>query len=303
MCATGWAQGAPGVRDPLGARAADARPGEPDDATQSRRAFTERIRSQVDEEIGKQAVESARCDEAVHEAIRALGAPSFAERELASAALRSSPLTSAQILAGLRHAEWMPTWDAETRARALAVILDRILLAPRGALGVSMDPATIGNRPGVTIQEVIEGLPAEGVLREGDRLFEIDGAAVTSNEECIDAIQSHRPGEAIRVKVGRPKRGANGRALVDPAGLPLEEILEFTMELGRDDQLDAANRARPRRSLQNFGAERRRAVRELLRDWMVDGECVTPRDPLVRSPIGKQGLSESERPTTRERQE
>lgn len=242
----------------------------------ARARFSERVREQVAGLVGEKAIGAAQCSDALRELILRLGDDKVSVRESASRELMASGHGAAEILACLREARF----DLEVRVRALSVVVDRVVLAPRGALGVSMQPATIGNRPGVTIQELISGLPAERVLRVGDRLFQIDGLVVTSNEECIAAIQSHDPGDLLRVKVARPRRGADGKALLDANGLPVEEELEFSVELGSDDALDQANRARgSRRSPQNFGDERRRAVLELIAAWLPEARQLPLRSP------------------------
>ncbi len=246
----------------------------------ARARFSDRVREQVAALVGEEAVKAAQCDPALEEAIRRLGDPSVSVRESATRGLRHSDHSAAEILVCLRD----HPYDLEVRIRALTVVVDRVVQAPRGALGVSMQPATIGNRPGVTIQELIAGLPAERVLRVGDRLFQIDGIVVTSNEECIAAIQSHDPGELLRIKVARPRRGADGKALLDANGLPLEDELEFAIELGSDDVLDQANRERgSRRATQNFGDERRKAVLELIEGWLPQARQLPLRSPREAS--------------------
>ncbi|MDA0802344.1 MAG: PDZ domain-containing protein [Planctomycetota bacterium] len=257
----------------------------------AREDFQQRVRDQVAAEVGPAAVEAAGCGEAIERLLERMGSASFDEREAATVELLQGNRPTAEILACLDARRW----DDEVLFRALAVVVDRIVLAPRGALGVSMQPATIGNRPGVTIHELIAGLPAEKVLRVGDRLYRIDGVAVLSNEECIAAIQSHAPGEVLRVNIARPRRGADGKALLDPAGLPVEDEFEFTVKLGSDEVLDKANRTRGMRGpSQNFADERRRAVLEAIKAWFPEGRELAQRKtapPTERVPLGREGLS------------
>jgi S1-C subfamily serine protease len=71
----------------------------------------------------------------------------------------------------------------------------------RAYLGVRNGDAPQG---GAVLGAVVEGGPADrGGLREGDRIVEIDGQAVRGSDDVSTTVNSHRPGDEIRVVVVR----------------------------------------------------------------------------------------------------
>jgi PDZ domain-containing protein len=56
---------------------------------------------------------------------------------------------------------------------------------------------------GVQVTQVVDGTPADGKLRAGDRILEIDGRAVASTDEVREAITSHEPGERVAFRFER----------------------------------------------------------------------------------------------------
>ncbi len=56
------------------------------------------------------------------------------------------------------------------------------------------------------VVEVVEGGPADGVLRVEDVIVRIDGARVSSPDEVGAAIREHRPGESVELIVEREGR-------------------------------------------------------------------------------------------------
>jgi Lon-like protease len=58
---------------------------------------------------------------------------------------------------------------------------------------------------GVEVTEVVDGTPADGKLRAGDRILEVDGRAVASTDEVRAAITRHQVGERVAFRVGRDK--------------------------------------------------------------------------------------------------
>jgi PDZ domain-containing protein len=56
---------------------------------------------------------------------------------------------------------------------------------------------------GAEVQSVIQGMPAEGVLRVGDIIVGVDGEPITTTNVLIDRIRRHEPGEVVRVTVLR----------------------------------------------------------------------------------------------------
>ncbi|HWD47534.1 MAG TPA: PDZ domain-containing protein [Actinomycetota bacterium] len=58
---------------------------------------------------------------------------------------------------------------------------------------------------GVEVTQVVSGAPADGKLRPGDRIAQVDGRAVDSTEEVRKAITRHEVGERVRFRVDRDK--------------------------------------------------------------------------------------------------
>jgi Lon-like protease len=58
---------------------------------------------------------------------------------------------------------------------------------------------------GVEVTQVVSGAPADGKLRPGDRIREVDGRAVDSTEQVRKAITRHEVGERVRFRVDRGK--------------------------------------------------------------------------------------------------
>ncbi|WP_026570469.1 MULTISPECIES: SepM family pheromone-processing serine protease [Sediminibacillus] len=56
---------------------------------------------------------------------------------------------------------------------------------------------------GVYVVAVIEGMPAEGKLKAGDKIVEMDGRRLESSEELIDYVSSKKAGDQIEVTVER----------------------------------------------------------------------------------------------------
>jgi PDZ domain-containing protein len=58
---------------------------------------------------------------------------------------------------------------------------------------------------GVEVTQVVAGAPADGKLRPGDKIAEVDGRAVDSTEAVRKAITRHQVGERVRFRVDRGK--------------------------------------------------------------------------------------------------
>ena len=58
---------------------------------------------------------------------------------------------------------------------------------------------------GVEVVQVFDGTPADGKLRAGDRVLEVDGRAVANTDEIRAAITRHHIGERVALRVERGK--------------------------------------------------------------------------------------------------
>lgn len=64
---------------------------------------------------------------------------------------------------------------------------------------------------GAVVRAVGEGKPAEKVLKKNDTIVEIDGQKVSTADDLVKQLQTHKPGDTITLKVEGPP-GADGSA-------------------------------------------------------------------------------------------
>jgi len=92
---------------------------------------------------------------------------------------------------------------AVTLCQALAGQPAKDSPAPRGFLGVAVEPATDKDE-GVVVQEVLVNSPAaKAGLRIGDVVLKIQGQPIKNVEQFLDGVAARKPGEKISVQVRR----------------------------------------------------------------------------------------------------
>jgi Lon-like protease len=85
---------------------------------------------------------------------------------------------------------------------------------------------------GVRVSDVVRGTPADGRLKAGDRILQVDGRAVASIDQVRTAITSHRTGERVAFLVSREDKPTSVAVRVaDDDGRPrvgveLQELFE-----------------------------------------------------------------------------
>lgn len=171
--------------------------------------------------------------DAVRQAVEELESNDWATRERAAAALREGGDIDEQLMAVLQRR----TLAAEARHRVLGILCDRLAEAPRGALGIRMAVLPDG-RPGVEVNDLLPGMPAEKVLRRGDRILSIDGREVSRMDSLISIVQVERPGQRVTLEIDRPTRDAAGREVRDANNFPVAERMVVEMVLASSEQLD-----------------------------------------------------------------
>ncbi len=183
-----------------------------------------------------QQVRAITIDDRVRELVQQLDEPDFTKREDATSALIDLRVENVQFYAMLEHGEL----SAEQRHRLLGALRERIVNAPRGALGIQMDvgPRAAMDRIGVTIIDLIAGMPAERVLRVGDRITHIADEPVFSSDDLIALVQGRRPGDVIDLTVQRPLRNDAGQPIRDDNGDQQYDTLKIEMELGDAERLN-----------------------------------------------------------------
>lgn len=197
----------------------------------------------------------------IRDAARRLDHADWAIRDEAARVLRESENSDEELMALLER----EPLGAEQRHRLLAILCERLASAPRGAIGIRMRPG--GDlMPGVLIEGLLPGMPAESVLRVGDRIVAIDDRPVTNGDGLTTIIQVERPGRVVRLDVLRPKRDEQGRELRDEALQPIVERVIVDLELGSSDELDRFDEGMGvRRMPSRIASIRAEQVREAMR--------------------------------------
>ena len=176
-----------------------------------------------------------------------LGSPDFALRQSASAKLADQAVTAEELFALLVRGRL----SDEQVERVLAAAHSKVMAMPRGALGIRMQPSGDHAHPGIEVTMLLPKLPAEKVLRIGDRIEKIDGKPVTDSNDLVEIIQSKLPGETVRLYVARPLRDDRGKQVLNDNREVVEENLTIDIPLASATELDqvAERQALPSRSI------------------------------------------------------
>ncbi|MCH8342621.1 MAG: PDZ domain-containing protein [Planctomycetes bacterium] len=194
--------------------------------------------------------------------------PCYREREAATQALHDGRDNRRQLYAVLAR----EALSAEQRHRLLAVVRQRLLNTPRGALGIRMRfEQPDANQPGeVVIMDLLPGLPAERVLQLGDRITHVDGNPLTARNDLIHRVQARRPGDEVQLVVNRVRRDGDGRPLWNEVRQPQYETLEIGIVLGSAELL------------KQFGSRKTEveSMREAEADWAMT--FFAPQPALIK---------------------
>jgi hypothetical protein len=201
--------------------------------------------------------------------VRALDAESFADRASARAAIVARRAMPDELMALLIRKDL----SIEARHALVGILRDRIVNAPRGALGVRMEQF-VERQGGVRVIGLVAGMPAEKKLVVGDVLRSVNGTPLVTSLDLTRVVQSLPPGLEVKVGVRRVKRDAAGKALVGADGLELTEELDLALRLGSTDEL--AEKGDQQGGVANaVSIERQAAAEEAARRFL-------PQLPVVR---------------------
>jgi hypothetical protein len=139
----------------------------------------------------------------------------------------------------------------EARHTLVRILRDRILSAPRGALGIRMETIGMGigggaAGDGVRITGLVPGMPAGRVLQVGDIVRSVNDTPLRTNNDLTNAVQAIPPGGEVKLVVRRVKRDAAGKAVpavpaLAPAAVPeaqqARDEIEVSVRLGSTDDL------------------------------------------------------------------
>ena len=225
-------------------------------ADMSRQRATPMIVERVRRMWDPATVERAALPQPLLECIARLDDPKFEVRQRASAELDAGAFPLEEIIAALARGRLSP----EQHARLVAAACVRALALPRGALGIRMQSSMDRVRPGVEISMLLPGMPAERVLRSGDRIERIGDMPVEISDQLVSMIQSRMPGDTVKLTVARARRDDRGRIQVGEDGMAIEDRVDVEVELA-----DAAELERFEARLPSAGAAdwREAVVREI----------------------------------------
>ncbi len=214
--------------------------------------IVERVRRMWD----PSSVERVALPQPLLECIARLDDPKFDVRQRASAELDAGTFALEELIAALVRSRLSP----EQHARLVSAACTRALALPRGALGIRMQSSMDRVRPGVEISMLLPGMPAERVLRSGDRIERIGDIAVEASDQLVAMIQSRSPGDTVMLTVARARRDERGRIQVGDDGASIEDRIDVEVELA-----DAAELERFEARLPSAGAAdwRESVVREI----------------------------------------
>jgi hypothetical protein len=163
-----------------------------------------------------------------------LDSPDFDRREQAMRDMVATESDLMELYAILARHEL----SLEQRYRLLAVVRDRLVFTPRGAVGISMRWIARGlGEPGmIEVTDLLEGLPGRKVLQLGDRISAIDGRVLLSQQEMLMMVQNKKPGDRVTLTILRPQFDDRGEQVFRD-GVPDFRELTIELELGSADLL------------------------------------------------------------------
>lgn len=171
--------------------------------------------------------------------LRDLDASNWSVRESASKRLLD-PQYSQELLMAIVAQR---TLSEEARSRVLGCLIERKTTAPRGALGIRMRQSARSN-PGVLVNSVIPGMPAEGLLKAGDVIYEIGGEGGGAQglrvNGLVVVVQRMAPGENIEIKLRRALRDERGNQLAGRDGRLLYDSVTVELALGSMKQFGSS---------------------------------------------------------------
>ena len=195
-------------------------------------------RSTLEAPIGLRV--AAEIDPPLSRLVDRLEDASYAGREEATERLLEDTFDNAQLYAVLRG-----DLSPEQRHRLLTVVCQRLLGAPRGAVGIAYPGARVqpvSGRPfEIVVTDLLPDLPAQHLLMIGDRITHVDGRALQDARHFIVSVQSKAPGEFIRLRLNRVKRDEHEERVRDEQGQLVYETLEVELQLGSVENLRDAN--------------------------------------------------------------
>lgn len=167
--------------------------------------------------------------------------------------------------------------SAEQRNRVLKVINDKLINRPRGALGISMSNSMNPRSNAVEITALVSGMPAEKVLRVGDRIRRIDNTIIRQGEDLRWVVQTRMPGDKILITLDRPKSDKNGLRLFNELNQVVYDFVQVELELGSVAVLSRTSSGNINSNL--VRKERERQVQDAAERFAPTPKLITVRNP------------------------
>lgn len=205
------------------------------------------------------------------EIVARLDGPVYEQREAAMQQLHANSFDALQC----QRALLFEPLSAEQRHRLLMVLSQRLVESPSGAMGISINLELNLRSPDlIEIERLVPGLPAERVMRVGDRITHLEGERVLNWDSFQSAVQLKKPGDIIDLTVQRMAIGPTGVPLKGPDGVPLYDEVQVRMPLGNFDHLPATNGMPPPSAVRR---QREEQARLAIERYSAPPQELTPR--------------------------
>jgi PDZ domain-containing protein len=84
----------------------------------------------------------------------------------------------------------------------------------------------------VVVDSVLEGAPADGVLKPGDVVVSVDGTVIETPQDVVDAVRAHSPGESVEFVLRRDGRDLTETIRTEAAEDDGRAIVGFSPAVG-----------------------------------------------------------------------
>ena len=214
---------------------------------------------------------------------RQFDADAYAERASAREQLLARKPSPDELMALLLRRDL----SNDARHAIVSVLEQRIMLAPRGALGIRME-GPIMRATGVRVTGLVPGMPAERVLQVGDLITSVDGQPLNDRSDLIRAVQSLAPGVEVKVSVRRTKRDTDGKVIVGDDGLERVDELNLKLRLGSTEDLNERGDAQGGGVVNAMAPQRQAQIEEARRRFLPSATAVEfpgREQPSARAPV------------------
>jgi hypothetical protein len=219
---------------------------------------------------------------------RQFDSDAFAERASAREQLVARKAPADELMALLLRRDL----SNDARHAIVSVLEQRIMLAPRGALGIRME-GPIMRTTGVRVTGLVPGMPAERVLQVGDIISSVEGQPLLDRSDLVRAVQSLPPGVEVGLMVRRTKRDAKGKVMVGDDGLERVDELKLKLRLGSTEDLNERGDAQGGGVVNAMAPQRQAQIEEARRRFLPGATVVefpNREQAAARAPVNPELL-------------